>query len=416
MAMANPPNPRSRQTFIPPAVPLIHSPAQHENAQMVLHSLHALHANALATNSNVARGKIRGGFHQAQPLIQVKLSRVLLFEVGGRPVKPANQDTRYHAFLQSSPKSETVEDLMAKLHANVNSHWIKRFNTSLPPGWIHVYYTNSKTVVSESLLEGTVRELWARSFGVVVADKACKAHLLDIYFMVSVPCQTIDNEHYTALVSKQKRKAGTSLANDQPQPKRAATTVNRSGPSAYRTILKVHMPPTTTMSVCLIDFSIHDSPDGYEIERLEDPELSKIQLNPPSQQGKTKKMSIHLAGKCLDLFQAAAREKDVGIADIHVAKPFLLQEADGDDSVRTFLVDRLLSNTRTIKYLGTDEAGANEDFYGKTCDAFAHYSLWDSHGDLVFVDVQVTFAFENYYILYKLVAKEVPLCSAEPVN
>ena len=110
-----------------------------------------------------------------------------------------------------------------------------------------------------------------------------------------------------------------------------------------------------------------------------------------------------VAARCLEGFQEAASQNNTPIAglyfklsavllcflnllsDVRVAKPFLL-EAAADR--RVFLVDLLLSNTQTIKYSGTEQAGANNDFYGKTCDAFAHFSLWDSGEAFVLADIQ----------------------------
>lgn len=56
-----------------------------------------------------------------------------------------------------------------------------------------------------------------------------------------------------------------------------------------------------------------------------------------------------------------------------------------------WLVDPLRSTTKMHKFLGTLQAGSNTDMAGMTCDVFAHFSLHDSEGHLVFVDIQGMF-------------------------
>jgi hypothetical protein len=54
----------------------------------------------------------------------------------------------------------------------------------------------------------------------------------------------------------------------------------------------------------------------------------------------------------------------------------------------TWIVDLLLSTTKLSKYSGTLKAGVHQDIFGMTCDAFAHYSLAATDGELVLVDIQ----------------------------
>lgn len=46
---------------------------------------------------------------------------------------------------------------------------------------------------------------------------------------------------------------------------------------------------------------------------------------------------------------------------------------------------------KEVKYSGTDCAGQNTDTLGVAVDAFAHHTLVDSQGTLVFVDLQGSF-------------------------
>jgi len=74
--------------------------------------------------------------------------------------------------------------------------------------------------------------------------------------------------------------------------------------------------------------------------------------------------------------------------DLQFADSFILKVKDGADDGKAWLVDPLLDSTRMKKFSGTNQAGANTDFAGKTCDAFAHFALIDSGLEFVPTDIQ----------------------------
>jgi Alpha-kinase family len=62
---------------------------------------------------------------------------------------------------------------------------------------------------------------------------------------------------------------------------------------------------------------------------------------------------------------------------------------DGKKKDHAWLLDPLYDGGVFKKWSGTDGAGINtEDLAGMTCDALAHFSLVDSEGSLVLVDIQ----------------------------
>jgi hypothetical protein len=70
---------------------------------------------------------------------------------------------------------------------------------------------------------------------------------------------------------------------------------------------------------------------------------------------------------------------------------FILRACGDDpevDNGKAWLVDPLLDLTKMRKFSGTLEAGKNSDFVGKTCDAFAHFTLIDSNLEFVPADIQ----------------------------
>ncbi|KAF8073965.1 kinase-like domain-containing protein [Lyophyllum atratum] len=95
-----------------------------------------------------------------------------------------------------------------------------------------------------------------------------------------------------------------------------------------------------------------------------------------------------LASQCVGEFMVAVMAKRISAADIRVASGFILTVDSGPDVGQTWLVDPMLSNTHVQKYSGTMHAGRNTTLLGKTCDAFAHFALENSGGQLVFADIQ----------------------------
>lgn len=61
---------------------------------------------------------------------------------------------------------------------------------------------------------------------------------------------------------------------------------------------------------------------------------------------------------------------------------------DGPSEGLAWIVDPLLYHQKMHKFSGTDKAGANLDFSGMTCDAFVHFTLYDSGMAFVPVDIQ----------------------------
>ena len=74
--------------------------------------------------------------------------------------------------------------------------------------------------------------------------------------------------------------------------------------------------------------------------------------------------------------------------DLEVNLAFLLTVDQGRSKGLTWLVDSLLNSINACKFSGTTMAGSNVDIAGATCDAFAHFSVHDSAGHLVFIDIQ----------------------------
>ncbi|TEB34281.1 kinase-like protein [Coprinellus micaceus] len=100
-----------------------------------------------------------------------------------------------------------------------------------------------------------------------------------------------------------------------------------------------------------------------------------------------------LASGCAQRFMDAATKSKISFYNLRAAHPFIVIIAEGTNKGHAWLVDTLISEHASVrKFSGTNEAGLNMvDLVGKTCDAYAHYSLYDSDCAAVFVDIQGTF-------------------------
>ncbi|KAF7298286.1 hypothetical protein HMN09_01050800 [Mycena chlorophos] len=171
--MAHPPNPRSRDIFIPPAMPsLIQNPERQYQAQQILMSLDASHANARALNPTgiIAKSKVRGVQNTDPTLEFKKLSKLIIAQVGDVDL---NTNTRINAMTHFANESDPVWDAIETLLLSVNRHLMKRHGFMVTRDQITVIYTNSGTEVPEHLVEGdtSVGQLWAASRGTLLSKR-----------------------------------------------------------------------------------------------------------------------------------------------------------------------------------------------------------------------------------------------------
>jgi len=74
--------------------------------------------------------------------------------------------------------------------------------------------------------------------------------------------------------------------------------------------------------------------------------------------------------------------------DLKVAECFILTVHSSIEKGTSWIADRLLKVVKERKFSGTQKAGFNSDLMGKTCDAFAHFSMMDSANSFVLADIQ----------------------------
>ncbi|KAF6752937.1 kinase-like domain-containing protein [Ephemerocybe angulata] len=98
----------------------------------------------------------------------------------------------------------------------------------------------------------------------------------------------------------------------------------------------------------------------------------------------------YVAKLSAEKFMEAARSDNISIYDLCFEDPMVLVVKRGADKGQAFLVDFFYEDADLAmsKFSGTDEAGHHADLVGRTSDAWAHFSYWDSGETIVFVDIQ----------------------------
>jgi Alpha-kinase family len=75
--------------------------------------------------------------------------------------------------------------------------------------------------------------------------------------------------------------------------------------------------------------------------------------------------------------------------DLWVSEASVVRVIEGANAGHAWLIDPLLEGADVRKFSGSDKAGCNvSDLVGKSCDAFAHYALYDSEGTILPADIQ----------------------------
>ncbi|KJA29094.1 hypothetical protein HYPSUDRAFT_196518 [Hypholoma sublateritium FD-334 SS-4] len=298
-------------------------------------------------------------------------------------------------------------------------------------------YFASGTSLDDYNSTATFGNIWnetIKNTGLCITDKAVKIRTLEITAFVNYPVisatadQEDSDEEFAGKSTRKsaKRKAasstlGTSVNPDNLRSKRIAV----SGPGFYLTnITPTNVTETAYMSYkteCIISeknvrWIRSEAMQIYvEQEKIgsgKTKEAFKIRINNSddlyagkrfyyigdgsftvSKEDNDKHLHDELlrqkvAQKGLEKFNNEIRSNKINAYDIRIADTFLLTVIGGEDDSLTWIVDPLQESFTVIKLSGTNEAGNNVDLMGMTCDAFAHFSLYDSSETCVFVDIQ----------------------------
>ncbi|KAF8961420.1 kinase-like domain-containing protein [Flammula alnicola] len=276
-------------------------------------------------------------------------------------------------------------------------------------------YQNSNTALDEYEASAVFATIWSdtmKNVGLCITEKAAKLRTLELVAIVNYPMiKAMRDDDDMEERTNHAPKLGIAI----------------SGPNSYLTSITANVIQEAVYTVCKTECHISGptirwARSGNMQIRLEEKKIGagktkeafkiKIGDSNVSYAGKrfyyignnTGRIGVSLednaknlrdelvrqkvAQQALTRFDEQIKSNKINAYDIKVADAFLLTVTEGEDRGLAWIVDPLLESTATIKFSGTDEAGQNGDLMGMTCDAFAHFSLYDSSGTCVFVDIQ----------------------------
>ncbi|KAF8185942.1 kinase-like domain-containing protein [Pholiota molesta] len=299
-------------------------------------------------------------------------------------------------------------------------------------------YQNSNTALSEyeeSAVFGVIWNDTMKNIGLCITEKAAKVRTLELIAIVNYPViksmmddEDVEDEFSTKGRKSMKRKALNTGFNPSTSVDGRSKWMAISGPNSYLTNITANFIQEAIYMVMKTECNI----SGPNIRWVRSPEMQMRLEEKKIGAGKTKEAfklkigdsNISYAGKrfyyigdntgragvslednvknlCEELvrqkvaqqalikFDEQIKSNKINGYNLKVADAFLLTVTEGQDRGLAWIVDPLLESSATIKFSGTNEAGHNGDLMGMTCDAFAHFSLYDSSGTCVFVDIQV---------------------------
>ncbi|KAJ7664012.1 hypothetical protein DFH06DRAFT_1128363 [Mycena polygramma] len=385
-------------------------------AARVLSSLVNSHTEAVqnATHpDNVARSKVRGAAAVARaiPRIQVKLSRAT-----NANTRPSEKNSNLMPTLQDWPETTPFHQVRAALGAVLDHHYTSKYAVRVSGADFSLKYVASKTGVNDDHTQGTLGDLWAASTGITVKAGDRKNRVLDLEAVVDyLKTEVFASDDEDAYTGAAKRKASSYPTHASKRP-----ALTRAGAAFYQSTVQLNEDRYIVSRIdCTFDnvgtiIWTEDS-HSFEVSLRKESSASgsmktmyTLTLNgqkfaakcffsvggqrPSGEENlaylKNELVVQKLAARSLTRFQERVTTGKISIADLQVADCFILRVAEGPQKGHAWIVDPLLISTEVTKFSGTEVAGSHGDLFGATCDSLAHYSLEDSEGSLVFVDIQ----------------------------
>ncbi|KAF5315637.1 hypothetical protein D9611_004976 [Ephemerocybe angulata] len=420
-----------------------HDYARQQHAEQVLAHMASGYAEAMnrgPAGTRIAPPKLKGnptgqaGGPPGKPgnRLNVKVSKVTDYDNGRYRTGPL-----FNAISVSYLEDTPMADIRKVFLTLTDNTYMKATGYRV---WemeeITVLWTTSKTVVNPEWIDDTktLGHLWRHAtdstHGTLYVSKIDMSRkVLDFHLVVNPdPDRVIVEEDADTPVKENptnRSKRANSVAASDLQTSNGKKPRAATGKDAYRTI--VHRSPGTVLNVEKGSY-ISNGVGGY-IWVVDPTRLKAIIEDKCFASGETKevyKMLIadksyaakrffyigelgstvsqednlshlkdellrnRLVSRTVDKFMAAARTDKIAVYNLRMDESFIVSVTDGPHKGDAFLVDPLISETAEVrKFSGTEEAGANrEDLVGRTADAFAHYSYFDSDGTIVLVDIQ----------------------------
>ncbi|KAJ3523604.1 hypothetical protein NMY22_g11367 [Coprinellus aureogranulatus] len=426
--------------------------ALRDHAERVVHAMSTSHGRAVqkaAPGVKVAPPKVKGSSKSSAPpkkpvqRLNVRLDRIVNLAAGRRTPSPAGFTcARLLEFPEDTKMEEVIDWIVSVVDTECTRAYGERIYSSSE---LFVMWVTSKTQVEEDhLKKATLGDFWrtvsANLNFVKAADK--KINRLDFYVNVKVqtnrdedddsddaPAPSSDKYKTRAKQTRVEDHTAEARSDGVSRKKRTHAGVAISGSAAYQT----QVADTTGIA--------------YEVEKMyfacmDKQEPNRVTLTTSSRRkdviiekdflalGKTKHVykmlmdNTSYAAKCFydvgkgsfnvslkdnekhlqdellrqyiaksgaSRFMEIAKANNVSVYNLCVQDAFVIRVVKGTEKGRCYIADILYDDAdlAMCKFSGTDEAGHNtDDLVGRTCDAWAHHSFYDSQETLVFVDIQ----------------------------
>ncbi|KAF9034341.1 atypical/Alpha protein kinase [Panaeolus papilionaceus] len=371
--------------------------------------------------------------------LNVKISKITDYDKGRYRTGPEFNavSTEYH---EDQPMATILEEIRVMAdNAYTRSRGYRVFEQSE----FALLWTSSKTVVDNSLLQRDLGFLWrsvaSNSFIIPTADARRK--VIDFHVVVhydpdrDLVEETSDTDKSNNLYKTRQSKRANSIASSDLRTQTITSgssaikkpKVLAAGKGAYKTVIQ----NLSGVPYNVVQCSFIAGPDDASYLWLQDEEPIRVTVEKESfASGSTKhayKMLLkgsfyaskrfyeigeepgkaisnddnlkHLKDELLrqcvasgtvQRFLEHARKLKISVYNLKVADAFIALVTSGNHKGLSWIVDPLLSEAAEMqKFSGNTQAGANgESLVGRTCDAFAHFSLFDSNAEIVFVDIQ----------------------------
>ncbi|KAF8179207.1 kinase-like domain-containing protein [Pholiota molesta] len=254
-------------------------------------------------------------------------------------------------------------------------------------------YQNSNTALSEFEESAVFAVIWndtMKNIGLCITEKAAKVRTLELIAIVNYPViksmvddEDVEDEFATKGRKSIKRKALNTGFNP-------STSVDGRSKQMQMRLEEKKIGTGKTKEA--FKLKIGDSNISYAGKRFyyigDNNGRAGVSLEDNVKNLREELVRQKVAQQALIKFDEQIKSNKINAYNLKVADAFLLTVTEGQDRGLAWIVDPLLESSATIKFSGTNEAGYNGDLMGMTCDAFAHFSLYDSSGTCVFVDIQ----------------------------
>ncbi|KAG6847751.1 hypothetical protein H0H93_006218 [Arthromyces matolae] len=421
-ALRNPPNPRAPGPAPPPLARPSELPVENnDTASRIIHSMQQasqsvksnvpdprlvqrgnLHGAALAMklpNAEVGKPSVKAPSH-----IHIKITSVF-----NKKATKSKRDIGFDPYTLSKPRQVLFSAVQDEIRTVLDLFLFKEYDLRIQqiPDF-QLRYAHSQSQLDPEDFGMNLGDLWTSHLTRPhISSKARKDHVIELIVDVSFKPKA-KNSSTPSPKKRKKYISDGSESDDEPVGSKRQQTylttieeeetqyyVSRSDCEIQDAAVRWKTQPEQLLVSVMEDsmiasgttkrvYKLFIEDQAYAAKRFFNTGSNRALTNDElKRHGRQELLRQAKAQMCLSEFTKALKLNKVSSADLRVSPGFLLTVQTGPLLGQTWIVDPLLSNTQTYKYSGTLGAGRNtEDLFGKTCDAFAHFSVVQSNGIL----------------------------------